>query len=60
MKIILKESQVFKLLEKIENNIITCDSCGWSWNIEDGGDDPLLCHKCGHDNTEDNFNEIRK
>lgn len=54
MKIILKESQVFKLLEKIENNIITCDSCGWSWNIEDGGDDPLLCHKCGHDNTEDN------
>jgi DNA-directed RNA polymerase subunit RPC12/RpoP len=26
---------------------ITCDECGWSWDLEDGGDDPYVCHKCG-------------
>jgi DNA-directed RNA polymerase subunit RPC12/RpoP len=26
---------------------IVCDECGWSWDLEDGGDDPYLCHKCG-------------
>jgi DNA-directed RNA polymerase subunit RPC12/RpoP len=26
---------------------ITCDECGWSWDLEDGGDDPYICHKCG-------------
>jgi hypothetical protein len=30
---------------------VVCDNCGWSWNIEDGGKDVYLCHKCGHDNT---------
>jgi DNA-directed RNA polymerase subunit RPC12/RpoP len=28
---------------------ITCDECGWSWNLEDGGDDPYLCNKCGRE-----------
>jgi hypothetical protein len=27
---------------------IVCDKCGWSWELEDGGDDPYLCHKCGN------------
>jgi DNA-directed RNA polymerase subunit RPC12/RpoP len=28
---------------------ITCDECGWSWDLEDGGDDPYICHKCGRE-----------
>ena len=26
-----------------------------SWDLSDGGDDPYLCHKCGHDNSEEDF-----
>ncbi len=29
------------------NNIVHC-KCGWEWNIEEGGEDPYTCHKCGH------------
>ncbi len=29
---------------------IICD-CGWSWDLKDGGNDPYVCHKCGHDNS---------
>jgi hypothetical protein len=25
-------------------------SCGWSWNISEGGIDPYKCHKCGNNN----------
>lgn len=39
------------LNEAIVDNKVVCDNCGWSWNIEDGGKDVYLCHKCGHDNT---------
>jgi hypothetical protein len=39
------------LNEAIVGNKVVCDSCGWSWNIKDGGKDVYLCHKCGHDNT---------
>jgi hypothetical protein len=39
------------LNEAIVGNKVVCDNCGWSWNIEDGGKDVYLCHKCGHDNT---------
>jgi 5-methylcytosine-specific restriction endonuclease McrA len=50
------------ILEQITKTKVICDKCGWSWNIKDGGKDPYLCHKCGHDNTpkkklkEQNFN----
>ena len=37
--------------ESIKNDKIICDECGWSWDIEDGGDDLYICHKCGNDNT---------
>ena len=37
--------------EAIVGDKIQCDNCGWSWKIEDGGDDLSTCHKCGHDNT---------
>lgn len=39
------------LSESVENGKVTCDECGWSWNLSDGGDEPYVCHKCGHDNT---------
>ena len=39
------------LNEAIVSNKVVCDNCNWSWNIEDGGKDVYLCHKCGHDNT---------
>ena len=31
---------------------IKCNSCSWSWNEKDGGDDMYVCHKCGNDNSE--------
>lgn len=40
-----------KLFEEFTANKVTCDNCNWSWEIEDGGGDVFLCHKCGHDNT---------
>ena len=42
-----------KLDEAIVGDRIECDNCGWSWPIADGGDDLFICHKCGHDNTEE-------
>jgi hypothetical protein len=35
------------------NQSVECEECGWEWDLEDGGKDPYLCHKCGHDNTDD-------
>mgnify|MGYP003631153276 FL=1 len=40
-----------KLDESIVGQKIVCDNCGWSWNIDDGGDDMFTCHECG---SEDN------
>ena len=42
-----------KLNEAIVGDKIECDNCGWSWDIEDGGDDLFICHKCGHDNIDE-------
>jgi hypothetical protein len=39
------------LNEAIVGDKIECDNCDWSWNIVDGGDDLFICHKCGHDNN---------
>jgi hypothetical protein len=38
------------LLESVKDGVITCDNCGWHWDIVTGGDDPYICHKCNHDN----------
>jgi len=32
-------------------NTMTCENCGWEWEIKDGGEDPYICHKCGYDNS---------
>lgn len=45
------------IIESIKNNTVTCDNCGWQWNLKDGGNDPYICHKCGHDNNPNILNE---
>lgn len=39
-----------KLFEEFTVNRVTCDDCGWSWKLQEGGKDVFVCHKCGHDN----------
>jgi hypothetical protein len=34
-----------------EDKTIECEKCGWRWELEDGGEDPYLCHKCNFDNS---------
>ena len=45
----------YLLKEKIwagpKGGTINCNSCSWSWNEKDGGDDMYVCHKCGNDNS---------
>lgn len=55
MKIVLTETQILNLLEKINSNEVTCDKCGWSWKLSEGGDDPYICHECGHNNSEEEY-----
>jgi len=45
-----KDRYLNKVYESVENNKVTCDECGWSWDLSDGGNDPYTCHKCGHEN----------
>ena len=52
MKIIITERQRKMIVETVTNKEVICDKCGWSWDLSDGGDDPFICHKCGHDNAE--------
>jgi hypothetical protein len=44
--------KVCKGLMEGDEETIECEDCGWEWNLEDGGKEPFLCHKCGHDNVE--------
>jgi len=53
MKILINETQALRLLELMDNNKVICDSCGWSWDLSEGGDDPYICNKCGTDNSEE-------
>ncbi len=59
MKIIINERQYRRLLEIVTNDKVICDECGWSWDLADGGDDPYICHKCGHNNSEEDFKGLR-
>lgn len=49
--ILITETQLKYILEFVKNKKVTCDECGWSWKLSEGGDDPLTCHKCGHENS---------
>lgn len=55
MKIVITETQILNLLEKINSGKVSCDKCGWSWKLSEGGDDPYICHKCGHNNSEEDY-----
>ena len=44
--------KVCKGLMEGDEEMIHCENCGWEWSLEDGGKDPFVCHKCGHDNVE--------
>jgi hypothetical protein len=46
-----EEITTWQVEEQIQGDSIVCDDCGWTWKIEDGGNDLYICHKCGHDNT---------
>ena len=50
MKIVITESQYNKLIENESDEIITCKQCDWKWKKSEGGEDPLVCHQCGHNN----------
>jgi tRNA(Ile2) C34 agmatinyltransferase TiaS len=52
MKIIVRETQLTRIIEKVTKEKVICDECGWSWKLSEGGKDPYICHKCGHDNSE--------
>ena len=39
------------ILEDVKDGIVTCNNCGWHWDIVQGGDDPYLCHECDTDNS---------
>jgi hypothetical protein len=43
--------KVCKGLMKENKKIIKCEKCNWKWDLEDGGKEPFLCHKCGYDNS---------
>ena len=37
---------------------IKCNHCDWSWKESEGGKDKYTCHKCGHDNKPNSFDEF--
>ena len=36
---------------EITDDKIVCQNCGWSWDVEKGGNDLFVCHKCFTDNS---------
>jgi tRNA(Ile2) C34 agmatinyltransferase TiaS len=52
MKIKITEEQLQKLTEMVDLEKVVCDVCGWSWKLSEGGNDPYICHTCGHNNKE--------
>lgn len=52
IKLLITESQLSKIVETVTKKEVICDNCGWSWDLSEGGDDPYVCHKCGHDNED--------
>ena len=51
--VVMKKKQPTPSLDEIKDQVISCENCGWEWDLADGGNDPYVCHKCGHDNTEE-------
>lgn len=45
------------LREEVSKGNVTCDNCGWSWKLSEGGHDPYICHQCNHNNEPKNLQE---
>jgi hypothetical protein len=49
---------MIRLIELLNEDIIDgeieCEKCGWKWKLADGGQEPYICHKCNHDNSNQN------
>lgn len=45
------------LREEVQNGKVTCDNCGWTWKLSEGGHDPYICHQCNHNNESKNLKE---
>jgi hypothetical protein len=43
--------KVCKGLMEENEGMVKCEKCNWEWDLEDGGNEPYVCHKCGHDNS---------
>jgi hypothetical protein len=39
------------MAESVKDGVVTCDNCGWKWDLSAGGNDPYTCHKCGEDTS---------
>lgn len=41
-------------LAPVSNAMVKCagQGCSWGWALANGGENPLLCHKCGTQNTQ--------
>ena len=62
MKKVLRitESELKKIIYRVisENEKdVTCENCGWSWDIESDDEHPYLCHQCGHENKKEESKE---
>jgi hypothetical protein len=44
-------------IEEVKKKDVTCDNCGWSWDIEPDDKHPYLCHQCGHVNKKSESKE---
>ena len=42
------KNETTKIYESVfvDDGMVTCEDCGWSWKLSEGGDDPYTCHKC--------------
>jgi hypothetical protein len=46
------------ILNEGSDGTIKCSHCDWKWRKSEGGKDLYVCHKCGHDNTPNSFDEF--
>ena len=47
--------KIVRISEKHKD--VTCENCGWSWDIEPDDKHLYLCHQCGHENTKGETDE---
>lgn len=59
---IVKPSARLNSKDLWESNKISCKKCNWSWDLDNGGNDPHTCHKCGNINeiNESRYSQFKK